>query len=109
MKRIIDLLMSLFLRVQYHSINKEEFIVGNLEQTKEENWKRLKNCVKDFEKARGCECLFGINDPNCPYKTNEELEDNVYQFMRVSDECGYWAMHVMNYCYVRNSRGIYFK
>ena len=108
MKRIIDLL-SLFLRVNYHSINKEEFIVGNLEQTKEENWKRLKNCVKDFEKARGCECLFGINDPNCPYKTNEELEDNVYHFMRVSDECGYWAMHVMNYCYVRNGRELCFK
>ena len=65
MKRIIDLnLFSLFLRVNNHSIYKEEFIVGNLEQTKEENWKTLKNCVKDFEKARGCECLFGINDAN---------------------------------------------
>ena len=90
-------------------INKDYFIVGDIKENKEKMWKKLKKCAKDFEKARGCECLFGINDPNCPYTTNQELEENFYQFMRVSDECGYWAMHVMNYCYVRNGSETCFK
>ena len=75
-------------------------MIGDFEEEKERFWKELKYCITKLEKARLCECMMDLNNPNCPYTTNEEFDGP----MGIGEECGAWGMHLMSYCYVRNGK-----
>ena len=85
-------------------IRKYDCIIGDFEEEKERFWKELKYCIKKLEKKRLCECILDMNNPDCPYTSDQDIDDIIGE---PGSTCGTYGMQLMSYCYVRNGKEIW--